>query len=154
MKLLTLLATCAILLSGCGGTTQTNPTPGPTAVSETTLTPIPDDIGLVLQCGQCAFVEEKGLRYIGGQIHSDAKQALTGYVLAVDLQDAKGSSIKKLPGLMLMNAMAIQPGETKEFKERVVSSEPNVAQAVVYFKKSGTEVKLSPPVTLKLNARR
>jgi hypothetical protein len=96
-------------------------------------------------------VDENGARYIAGQVKNDAKQALTGYVLAVDLQDAKGTSVKKIP-LMLMSAMVLQPGETKDFKDRLVSTEKNVTQAVVYFKKAGKEVRLSESLTLKMNA--
>jgi ribosomal protein L7/L12 len=111
---------------------------------------MPDDIGLILQCNKCVFVEEQGTRYIAGEIHNDAKQAVTGYVLSIDLQDAKGQSVKKIPGLMLMEAMSLQPGESKKFKERVLSDEANVTQASVYFKKAGSDVKLSNPLVLKL----
>jgi hypothetical protein len=107
-----------------------------------------DDIGLILRCNKCSFVEESGARYIAGQVKNDAKQAITGYVLEVDLQDAKGTSVKKIP-LMLMSAMALQAGETKDFKDRLMSTETNVTQAVVYFKKAGKEVKLSDSLTLK-----
>jgi hypothetical protein len=112
---------------------------------------VPDDVGLVLQCNKCTFADEKGGRYIAGQIHNDAKQALTGYVMAVDLQDSKGKSVKKIAGLMLMSAPVLQPEETKDFKERVISSETNVTQAIIYFKKAGKDVGLSDPLTLKLN---
>lgn len=150
MKVLTILTTCAILLCGCGGTAQ----PNLSTVSSTPrviISPIPEDIGLILQCNKCVFVEEKGARYVAGQIHSEARQAITGYVMAVDLQDAQGKSVKKIAGLMLMSAPVLQPGETKEFKERVTSNETNVTQATVYFKKAGKDVGLSDPLTLKLN---
>src|SRR4030095_392191 len=109
-----------------------------------------DDVGLILRCDKCTFSEEKGLRYIAGEVHNDAKQAATGYVLAIDLQDANGKSVKQIPGLMLMEAMTLQPGETRKFKERILSDEANVAQALMYFKKAGRDVKLSEPLTLKL----
>jgi hypothetical protein len=151
MKLFISLAAVLILLNGCGGA-QTNrsvvsvPTPGATISS------LPDDAGLVLQCKKCLFVEEQGFRYIQGEVHNDAKQVVTGYALAIDLQDAKGQSVKKIPGMMLMKAMVLQVGETREFKERVASAEANVTQAVVYFKKAGKDVKLSDTLGLKLNA--
>jgi len=155
MKVVTVLATCAIFLCGCGGTAQTNSSANPSVASSSTpkvtISPIPDDIGLILRCNKCVFVEEKGVRYLAGQIHNDAKQAITGHVLAVDLQDAKGKSVKKIPGLMLMSAMVLEAGETKDFKDRVMSDETNVTQATVYFKKAGKEVSLSEPLTLKLN---
>lgn len=155
MKILTILATGAILLSACGGTSQTNATANPPALSGRTpyvmISPVPDDIGLVLECNKCVFIEEQGNQYLAGEIHSNAKQAIGSYVLAVDLQDAKGTSIKKIPGVMLMEAMTLQPGETKEFKERVLTA-TNVTQATVYFKKAGKDVRLSNTLTLKLNA--
>jgi hypothetical protein len=159
MKSLTILAACAILLCSCGGTAQTSPTSNPapdqsaaSATPKAAIIPIPDNIGLVMQCNKCVFIEEQGLRYIAGQLHNDAKQALNGYVMSVDLQDAQGKSVRKIPGLMLMSAIALQPGETKDFKDRVISTETNVTQAVVYLKKAGKDVKLSSPSTLKLNA--
>ena len=88
---------------------------------------------------------------MAGQVHNDAKQAITGYVMAIDLQDAKGKSVKKIPGLMLMSAMLLQAGETKDFKDRIMSTETNVTQAIVHFKKAGKELSLSDPLTLKLN---
>ena len=151
MKLFTALAICAILLCGCGGTAQTNQSAVSSATPRVTISPIPDDIGLVLRCNNCVFVEEKGARYIAGQVHNDAKQAITGYVMAIDLQDAKGKSVKKIPGLMLMSAMLLQAGETKDFKDRIMSTETNVTQAIVHFKKAGKELSLSDPLTLKLN---
>jgi hypothetical protein len=156
MKSFFSLAALLILMSGCGGSAQTNSSAGnPTqkvSPPKAAISPIPDNIGLVLQCNQCVFVEEKGLRYIAGQIHNDAKQAMNGYVMAIDLQDAKGNSVKKIPGLMLMNAMTLDAGQTKDFKDRVLATEANITQAVVYLKKAGKEVKLSDPLTLKLNA--
>lgn len=92
-------------------------------------------------------MEDKDGRYLAGQIRNDAKQAVSGYALAIDLQDEKGKSIRKFAGLMLMNAMALQAGETKDFKERILSQEPDVKQAVVYFKKAGTEQKLCDPAS-------
>src|ERR1700704_126659 len=103
MKLLTILAICAILLCGCGGTAQTTLPKVNIAPLQMSTSPIPDDIGIVLQFNKCVFIEEQGLRYIAGQIHNDAKQALSGYAMAIDLQDAKGQSVKKIPGLMLMS---------------------------------------------------
>lgn len=156
MRLFSSVAAFLILISGCGGTVQSNSTPStsPGALSSPAprmiISPLADDVGPILKCNKCTFIEEKGLRYIAGELHSDAKQPATGYVLDIDLQDAKGQSVKKIPGLMLMEAMTIQPGETKKFKERVLSDEANVAQAVVFFKKAGRDVKLSNPLTLKL----
>jgi hypothetical protein len=156
MRLFSSVAVFLVLISGCGGTAQSNSTrPGSTGALSSPaprmiISPLPDDVGLILKCNKCTFVEEKSLRYLTGEIHNDAKQAATGYVLDVDLQDAKGQSVKKIPGLMLMDAMTLQPGETKKFKERVLSDEANVAQAVVFFKKAGRDVKLSSPQTLKL----
>ncbi|HEV7744976.1 MAG TPA: hypothetical protein VGO56_08260 [Pyrinomonadaceae bacterium] len=148
MKLFVTLIICAIFISGCSGTAQSNSSGNPDP--KTALGPLPDDIGPVLQCNKCAFVEEQGIRYIAGEINNGAKQAVTGYVMAIDLQDEKGQSVKKIAGLMLMEAMSLQPGETKKFKERVLSSEANVTQASVYFKKAGRDVKLSNPLVLKL----
>jgi hypothetical protein len=155
MKMSGILASGALLVSACGGVPQNNlAKPNPTAPGSSSpvmaFSPIPDDIGLVLECKQCVFVEEKDLRYIAGEVHNSAKQAITGHVLAVDLIDAKGEVVRKIPGLMLMEAMVLQPGETKKFKERVMSTEANVTQASVYFKKAGRDVKLSNPINLKL----
>ena len=138
MRLLSSLAVVVILISGCGGAVQSNsagPNRPPTSSSpapKMIISPLPDDVGLILKCNKCSFIEEKSVRYLTGEIHNDAKQAATGYVLDVDLQDAKGQSVKKIPGLMLMEAMTLQPGETKKFKERVLSDEANVAQAAKF----------------------
>lgn len=148
MKLFVTLVICAVFISGCSGTVQTNSaSPGNPKMA---ISPMADDIGLVLQCNQCVFVEEQGIRSITGEISNSAKQAVTGYVMSIDLQDEKGQSVKKIPGLMLMEAMSLEPGETKKFKERVVSNEANVTQASVYFKKAGRDVNLSNPQVLKL----
>lgn len=158
MKRYISLFTFVILLGGCGGTAQTNPsaTATPKANSSPTpkaaFSPIPDGSGLILQCNRCAFLEDKEGRYVAGQLHNDAKQAISGYVMVIDLLDAKGKSIKKFDGLMLMDAMSLQAGENKDFKQRILSKETNVTQATIYFKKAGTDVKLSNALTLKLNA--
>jgi hypothetical protein len=152
IKLYISLATFVILFGGCGGTTKTSASDTASTPTKLNLSPIPDNSGLILQCINCTFMEDKDGRYVAGQIRNDAKQTVSGYALAIDLQDEKGKSIKKFAGLMLMNAMALQAGETKDFKERILSQEPGVTQAVVYFKKAGTEVKLSNALTLKLNA--
>jgi hypothetical protein len=151
MKLLVTLATLAILLSGCGGSAVPNNPPAASTPVKIAVNPIPDDIGLIMRCDKCVFRQEHEQRYFAGQISNDAKQAISGYVLSVDLQDAQGNSVKKIDGLMLMDAMVLQPGETKDFKDRVLSAEANVTQATVYFKKAGREIKLSEPLTLKLN---
>lgn len=99
MKLFIILATCTILLFGCGGTAQTpsstNPPPATSATPKVAISPIPDDVGLIMRCNECMFVEEKGERYIKGQVRNDAKQAIAGYVLAIDLQDAKGKVLRR-----------------------------------------------------------
>jgi len=152
MKFLTILAVAVIFLSSCGGS-KTPPTPSVASnPAKAPLSPIPDDIGLVMQCNKCVFLEDQGIRYVAGQAHSDAKQSISGYVLSVDLQDAQGKSVRKIDGLMTMNAIILEPGESKDFKDSVNSKEPTVTQAVVYFKKAGRDVRLSNPLTLKLNA--
>lgn len=52
---------------------------------------------------------------------------------------------------MLVSALPLAAGATKEFKERILSDEPGVTQAEVYFKKAGTEEKLSEAQLLKLS---
>jgi hypothetical protein len=152
MKLLTTLAALTIVFSGCRDSHSLQNSPPTAASTPVTMAipPIPDDIGLIMQCTKCTFREEGTERYLAGQVHSDAKQTITGYVLAVDLQDAAGKSVRTIPGLMLLDAMVLHAGETKDFKERVLSTEPNVVQAVVYFKKAGRDIKLSNETALKL----
>lgn len=156
MKVLILVAIGAVLLTACGGNDQTPPNTGVeptnTATPQAKLSPLPDNIGLILECQKCVFLEEQGSRYIAGEIHNKAKQAVSGYEMTVDLQDAKGVSVRKIPGLMLMKAIVVQPDESLEFKERIMASEANITQAVIYLKKAGRDVKLSNTLTLKLNA--
>ena len=150
MKLLMTFAAGAILLTACGDSRAPNNPSAASGPHRVAIRPIPDDIGLVLQCNKCSFRQEREGRYFAGQVHNDAKQAITGYVLSVDLQDAQGNSVRKIDGLMLMEAMALQAGETKEFKELVSSDEKKVTQATVYFKKAGGDVRLSNPLVLEL----
>lgn len=153
MRVLILIV--AMFFSACGGTSQTTPisTAEPTAsgTPQPKLSPLPDNIGLILECNKCVFIEEQGSRYIAGEIHNKAKQVVSGYEMAVDLQDGTGASLKKIPALMLMKAIVIQPDESVEFKEKVISNDANITQAVIYLKKAGKDVKLSNTLILKLN---
>lgn len=154
MELLPVLAAGAILFSGCGTSTVTNNPPTASGPANMAPSPIPDDIGLIMQCNNCVFRQEQEQRYFACEVRNDARQAISGYVLSVDLQDSQGNSIRKIDGMMRMDAMVLQAGETKDFKDRVMSNEPNVTQATVYFKKAGRDVKLSNPLVLKLQLTR
>lgn len=157
MKQFIMIVGCTILLSGCSQKGQNQPAPTITANGDSGQnpaagTPIVQATGLVLQCLKCVFVEEQGVRYVAGQIHNNAKLPVTGYAMAIDLQDGKGQSVKKIGGLMLMTAIPLEAGATKAFKQQVLSDEAGVTQAVIYLKKAGTDERLSNPLTLKLNA--